>query len=363
MVKAILFYYPAKMPTPSEERYHYCSVTQLMKGFQSIGYQVDLIAGSSLEQSLLFSAIKNKAEDNYYYEFAYIETTAVPTNELLSSFLGWAKSKGTIITTNYKYLAWQFPDVRHYSSRWIRWLNLQRYKRELKTIQQFSDIFYIPDQNMLPALPGFFKHAHIKTLLPGCSAPTHPSSYKPAREWKLTLLYVGDVIGGTYDIRLLWVIASEFRDLKLIICCPEKQWDAFHQHEIGMAEAENIEIQHVESYKALQTLYDQADIGCMVLKPNAYLAFSETEAVFKFFENKLPVLTLDGVTLSSWIQEQGCGWSVPYQVEPLRKIFNSLILHPEKTQIAKKHIVTQMKQHTWIERAKQVAADVAEYMG
>ena len=360
----MLFHVPRTIDPAARSGFH-VRVPRMVKGFQDLGYEVDLISGNAAERRLLIAKAKEAIKAGVRYEFLYAENATIPT--LLTGkhhlplhpfldfgFFRFCRRNGLKIGLFYRDIYWKFPEfsrkvtlIKRVVNRFFHFIDLRAYSR-------LCDVLYLPSREMEAHLPVRMGGA-VRPLPPGIERTTQPPLPRDGKDG-LRIFYVGG-IGPFYDLALLFRTVAATPAVSLTVCCRKSDWDAW-KGDYERYLCERISVVHA-SGAGLSPYMLQADLGSLFLEPQAWRDFAMPIKLFDYLQYSLPVLGTKGTAAGSFIQENGVGWAIEYSEEALSALIKDISLNPalldEKSRAAR----AAGDRHSWRERAASVERDLA----
>lgn len=287
----------------------------MLKAFEAIGYEVDLVAGYGLERKRAINKIERAVRQGRKYDFIYSESSTMPT--LLTEkhhfpsypfldfgFFRWAKGNSIPIGLFYRDIYWKFPMYADEVS-WIkRAVSIPMYKYDWRKYKRLLTHLFLPSVKMQEVLPNEWS-AGISALPPACELKLNIKSKIRGKNNELNLFYVGGVLPPGYDLRPLFQTIKGLDGIHLTICSREQEWETTGRL-YKPIDKRIVEIIHM-SGSALQPYYEEADIFVMIRNPHEYLDFAMPVKVFETLGYGVPILTLDGTEAARFIkQEHSC---------------------------------------------------------
>lgn len=359
MPKHMIFYIPMKF----KDGYISGSSIRpqkMVNAFKEIGYEVDIVWGTSSERKHKIDQIKQKIEKGITYDFLYAENNTTPA--LLSTdphhiprhplvdrqFFAYLRRKNIAMGIFYRDLYWRYPKFLQPLSWWKRkvivWLQLD----ELNLYEKLFDVLFLPSLRCVKPLGTSFNR-EIVALPPGCN---DVSSKKNNEKKKLQIFYVGG-IGDEYDIRMFLKIVSEIEGVEFTVCTRKKDWNLV-KDDYGRFIGKNITLIH-ESGESLRKFYEAADVACLFFKPSEYMGLAMPVKLFEYIGNKLPIISCKNTAAADFISANDIGWTINYDEDSLRKLINDLVGNREMVAEKRNNIEKIIPNNTWCARAEEVA--------
>ncbi len=335
---------------------------KMIVAFQRIGYDVDVVWGTSSERKIKIEEIKKNIREGEYYDFLYAENNTVPAliatdsyhlprHPLVdNSFFSLLRNNGIPMGVFYRDLYWKYNHIVESDSWWKRKLIIALQKRELAGYEKNFDVLFLPSMRCLKPLETKFSGV-VKALPPGIPKVNMESKIPHD---KLNIFYVGG-IGDQYDLRLFLSVVGDMQNVEFTLCCREINWEPV-KHIYGEYLRPNIHIIH-EQGTGLIPYFRQADIACLYFKPDIYREIAMPVKLFEYMAHSLPMISNIGNAAGDFIKENDIGWTLPYDKEFLRNCLQNLVKYPELIRKKAENIQRIIPDNTWEARA-QTAADI-----
>lgn len=338
---------------------------KMLEAFIQLGYEVDVVSGSSAERKRIMKQIRRKIYSGVKYDFLYAEDRNIPyalsDDDHLPrhpfadiSFFGFCKQAKIPVGVFYRDAHWRFPLFREVATRLKRFVLVLVYQWELSQLHRNVNICFAPSEEMASYIWG---NGSICELPPGCTI-TEGKKRKP-QNGKLDLLYVGNIADQVHDIRKLCQAVKESQNVFLTICAPKESW-VKEQTRYQQVLCERIRCVH-KNGKELGRYFEQVDALACCLDENDYIEIAMPLKVFESIGYATPVISTKRMAVSRVIEEENWGWAVDCKVETLKMLFEQLKSDPkqimEKTQNAAKAAL----HHTWQCRAQQAADELINW--
>lgn len=333
---------------------------KMLAAFQSLGFDVEIVAGNSFERKKIIKKIIKDINAGKDYDFVYSESSTMPTaltdphhlplNPFLDfNFFKFLKSKNIKIGLFYRDIYWMFNDYGRNLPWYKKQLALFFYKSDLRMYNNFLDKLYLPSMKM----GGYIDIArkNIMDALP----PAHSTSEyinKPVYNGKINLLYIGG-IGADYKMHKLFNALKKLPNVSLTLCTRKSDW-LLVKDEYGYL-PDNIDIVH-KSGSELDVLYDKSHIAVLFVEPKDYREFAVPFKLYEYIGRNKPIICTSSTLVGDFVAENNIGWVLKYDDKELV----DLLSHIGKTDIDMKseRILHVKKNETWESRAKKVCADL-----
>ena len=338
--------------------------TQMLRAFESLGYEVAVIAGSSAERSSAAAAVRRRIERGDVFEFAYSESTTAPNSitderhvphvRLDASILGGLRDAGIPVGLYYRDLHWRFPFYKASVSR-PKWMVLRTlYEIEWRLYRRSVDHLFLQSLQMAEHLPTPWTSGNISALPPGCS----PSfSDRPIggdgspRATTLRLLYVGGITPPLYDLTRVFEMTRESGH-QLTICCRVEESERLPRDLITNP---RVRIVHA-SGPHLAELYEWADLALNVYEPHPYRDFVLPIKLFESIGYGVPTVTDARTAAGEFVSAHGVGL-VLREGAALLPALADLLDGEGELEALTRRVRSVSETETWLVRATQ-ARDV-----
>ncbi len=362
MKPTMIFHHPYPV-SPEGESGSSVRPFKMIKAFESIGYEVELVAGYGLERKKAIKTIKRAVKLGKKYDFIYSESSTMPT--LLTEanhyptfpfldfgFFRWAKRNLIPLGLFYRDIYWLFPMYANDVSWYKRAISIPLYKYDWMIYRCLLDHLFLPSIKMKEALPTAWINKGISALPPGCDSGLEDGIRIHSTSNNLKLFYVGGVTPPGYNLRPLFQTADSLKGVHLTLCCREQEWKAIREYDC-FTDKGNVSIIHVNGSE-LHAYYETVDIFTMLREPHEYLDFAMPVKVFESIAHGIPILTLSGTEAARFIMQEDIGWVVD-TVDEARRLLLHLLEYREEIAIKKERVCKVRKDHTWEARAKTAA--------
>lgn len=334
---------------------------KMMEAFKSLGYEIDIVMGSTLERKVAIAQIYRNIADGVVYDFCYSESSVGPTlitngyKEFLLhgspdlKFLRQLRKKNIKVGMFYRDIYWK---IKGYLSRnpFLKAIIFRvLYNWDLFCYRRSLDVIFLPSAIMGTYLGNT---PFLKIPLPsGCNITE--KSVKPQASEKLSLMYVGG-IGEHYNLDLLLDVLADYSDeIELLLCVRKNEWTDFLKSRKGSV-SENVRVFH-KSGEGLKSIYKMADIGSLYMAPEEFRSFAMPYKLFEYIEQDLPILASEDTEAGRFISQNGVGWSIAYTEKALKSWCDSLVQSRSDIKNIASNIDKFKMLNTWTERAKEVS--------
>ncbi|WP_166837733.1 glycosyltransferase [Rheinheimera pleomorphica] len=338
---------------------------QMIKAFEALGYQVDLVTGYAQERKEKIKQIKRNIAKGVKYELVYSESSTMPTlmtepHHLPTApwldfgFFRYLKQQGIKIGLFYRDIYWCFPEYENTTNKLKAKIAKWFYRYDLRKYDELVDVLYLPSLKMAHYIPGA-KSCRQLELPPGHAVNAMPALATPSdANAKLTLLYVGG-LSAHYKMHQLFNAMQALPNCRLVVCTRQFEWQK-HGHEYQPL-ADNIEIVHLSGDKLAQ-LYQQADIALLFVQPHEYWTFAAPVKLFEYIGYTKPIIASEGTLCADIVSQLNVGWRVNYDQASFITLLQRLLAQPELLQQARAQLAGIAAAHSWQGRAAQVVKDL-----
>lgn len=332
---------------------------QMVRAFEALGWQVDLVTGSAACRAESIAAIESRSAAGQRYDFVYAESSTEPTlltdphhlplhPRLDFSFFARMKRRRVPIGLFYRDVYWRFPGYGQSLPTWKRVGAHAMYRYDLWQYRRCLDIMYLPTLEMAAHVP--WPLAKAEALPPGCHSQPAP----PKREDEgLSLLYVGG-LSSHYQLHAVCRAVASVPGVSLTICTRPEEWAHAKESYPWVTEGCGIKVCHAQG-EALRALYAQADLSVLCVEPSVYWTFAAPVKLFEYLGMGRPILASLGTWPGSQVAKEGWGWTVPYDDQAIADCLRHLLTRPDDFERARQRVLAQAGRHTWEARARQVA--------
>ena len=289
-------------------------------------------------------------------DICYIESSTYPIiHHCDYSMIRFLKRRGIPTAYFYRDIYRILPNVVQKKRSGIKnkikdvFLNLlQRYTDyQLKK----TDIVYFPSIRFTD----YFSYKRMELLPPAGEIKINSIG----RELTKTCIYVGGV-SDFYGFSLLMdafkILNASENKYKLILVCREAEFLNMYKDEVI---PEWLEVHHV-SGKALEPLYEKADIGLLTLRYNVYSHLCIGIKLFQYIGYGLPVLSTNVYTMGNIIRENGFGKTCEDNPEDYAKAISEMLSNKTALDDYRKSMLKSMEErHLWVHRVDKIISDLA----
>ncbi|MBN6525944.1 hypothetical protein [Acinetobacter pittii] len=333
---------------------------KMLKAFESLGYNVDLVVGYTDERRSAIKNIKQKIKNGYVYSFVYSESSTMPTaltephHLPLSPFLdfnffNFLRKRNIKIGLFYRDIYWMFEDYGKSLPWYKRQLALFFYRFDLKMYKKLLSKLYLPSLKM-----GDYISIVDKTIFDTLPPAHSTTEYNNKLEYnnELNLLYIGGM-GVDYKMHKLFDAIKILPNISLTICTRENDWENVEK-EYGVI-PENINIVH-KSGKELENLYNNSHLAVLFVEPKDYREFAVPFKLYEYIGRNKPIICTSSTLVGDFVEKNNIGWAIEYDTNQLISLLSNM---QKKDFDEKTEQVLLLKQNeTWESRAKKVCTDL-----
>lgn len=336
---------------------------RMLQAFRDLGYEVLDVVGTGAERSQCLRALRRRIEDGARIDFAYGESSTMPT--LLTEshhlpthplvdleLLRLMDRQGIPTGFFYRDVYWRFPAYDASVPKLVGYGTKTLYHAELLLMARLVDRFYLPSDAMAAYVPHIDPRT-ARPLPPGGTIVDIPRD--PRTDGTVTLLYVGN-ISEYYRMHALIEAVGRVDGVELILCTPEGSWESVRR-EYEPLLSESVEIVHRRGPE-LEPLFARADVCTLVVEPAEYRDFAAPIKLYEYLGHGKPVLISAGTLAASTVTQAGFGWETPYGTDDVAAALTRLREDPAGLESARRAVVEGRGDHTWTARARQVADDL-----
>lgn len=332
---------------------------KMLCAFKEAGYQVFQVTGYAAERRRRFASLKRGMANGWTPDFVYSEAATIPSSfterkhvplilNLERQFFRFIHKQSIPSGVFYRDVYWAFEDYVKSVGKPVAAAMRILYAREIETFNRYVDVVFLPTAQMGAHIPGL-EGPRLVALPPGCEVGATKTRPRPG---KLRLLYVGAVGGHHYDISALLEAVEDTQGVELTICTRLDQWESAVQADQRLLSS-RVHVVH-ESGPGLEPLYEDADVACLVMKPQEYRSFAAPMKLYEYLGHGKPVLVSEGTHAADVVEGTGAGWVVPFESHALVSRLNLLAHDPDEVEKATSAAVEAGFSNTWQERVKVV---------
>lgn len=354
----IIFHYPLPLNSGARSASGIRPL-RMLKAFQDLGCQVDVVSGYSKERKRAIKRIKENVRNGMEYQFVYSESSTMPTiltdpyhlplhplMDLL--FFRFCRNHGIPVGLFYRDIYWRFEGyakglnpIKASVAKMAYWFDLWAYQSTLTKLYLPSLEMgcYVPivDQNKFEALPPGHQ---ISEQLPFRTEFSSP----------LKLFYVGGM-SDHYQMHKLFEVVNELPQVKLTICTREAEWQAVKNEYPNLGS--NINVIHKVG-REMEAFLNKCDVALLFVKPHEYWRFASPVKLYEYVGFGKPIVATIGTLAGAFVSEHKVGWALQYETRELKALFQELLNSPEQLTSLQADLGKVSQKHTWRSRAQQV---------
>lgn len=348
---------------------------KMLKAFQNIGYEVDVVMGYGAERKKQIEAIKNNIVNGVCYDFLYSESSTMPTQLtekdhiprypfLDFNFFKFCHKNGIPIGLFYRDIYWRFPIYKE-GTPLLQYLVAETaYRFDLREYAKFLDIFYVPNKKISRYVRNKRLDAIMDELPPGSVFDSDFIAYKRSYyekrlknyNNKISLFYVGGV-GNQYIFDSLLEGAYDIENLYITICCREKEW-VENEPKLKKYLTDRIRVVH-RTGTELEEYYREADIALAFFLPDIYREMAVPIKLFEYMGHGIPVLASNDTAVGSFVSENNIGWSIDYNANTVHNLLQELIENYQEVVDKHNNCLAILNNNTWEGRAYKVSTQLS----
>jgi len=333
-------------------------VLKISNALKLIGYEVEIIWGWGKKRASRIKQVKNLINKGVEFDFMYSESSTyptmltephhLPTYPLLDfSFFNFCKKNKIPIGLFYRDVYWNSKEVMRFNIL-KQWYSIFFHILDIYLYNKLIDKLFIPHIKMRKYI-SFLKSEMLYTnLYPGSD------SINSKLIFNNSILYVGSVNPQLYDVSQM-LKAFHKTDVKLILCCREREWILFKDY-YNKYLSQNIEIIHLNR-NSIKEIYQKISYSIIYLEPKIYRKFAMPFKLFEYLSYEKPIITSKCTAVSEFVELNDIGFPINYDSTSLKQFLMNL---PSKKEYKEK--VENMKkiinENLWESRAKQIVQDL-----
>ncbi|QDH81243.1 glycosyltransferase family 4 protein [Echinicola soli] len=357
----IIFHLPFE---PDKSRHSASQIRpfKMIEAFESNGFEVVVILGTSSTRKKQITEIKQRIIDGEKFDFVYSESSTMPTMLTDShhlptypfldfSFFAFLKRNQIPIGLFYRDIHWKFEHYKINSFKKV--VTNIFYKIDLIFYRFLLDVLFLPSTEMGGYIPELKSLTKI-SLPPGCDISPIRNIKRSDKKKSVNILYVGG-IGDLYNLQMLLTTLCNLKNkrIQFTLCTRETDYDKFKDLYQKYFVYENIHLVHANGQE-LTKLYEENDICCLFVKPTEYWNFAMPVKLFEYISYKKPILAVKGTAVGNYVEEKGIGWVLDYKPDQLELFFYH-ILSNNFRDIFHQNVQRTARGNTWKSRAASVA--------
>ena len=340
---------------------------KMLKAFSDLGYTVDVVSGYTSERLKRMTDIRRKISQGQRYEFIYAESSTQPTTLtdrhhlplhpwMDASFFFFCKKNNIPAGLFYRDIYWRF-DGYGKNLHPIKSIGAKlAYRFDLLTYKHALTKLYLPSMEMgrhVPMVPPEL----FEALPPGHDQSALINSTLPHSLHEIIRLFYVGGMSNHYQMHKLFAVVNRLQKVRLTVCTREAEWQAVRD-QYGKLEP-NIRVVH-EFGEAMQARLQACDVAILFVKPGEYWEFAAPVKLYEYIGHQKPILASQGTLAGKFVQDNGIGWSLPYEEQALESFLNALIHDTQPMTDVLQTLPLVAQKHSWKARALQVARGLSE---
>ena len=148
--------------------------------------------------------------------------------------------------------------------------------------------------------------------------------------------------------------SSEGIDARLTLCVRPDDWEAV-KHEYAEQTCPAIKVVHAQG-PGLQEHFLEANIASLLVEPTDYWQLAVPVKLFEYIGAGKPILATKGTLTGKKVEEESLGWVIDNTSDALAELLKRLEHDPGEVERVRQAVLTRRAEHSWENRARQVAA-------
>lgn len=351
MAKQIVFHYPGALfsQTDTGEKKR---PKKILEAFQSLNYDVTILAGTYAEREEKFQHIKKNISQ---FDFVYSENSNLPLsttgnsrfphfNSIDYQLFDLSKNSGIPIGVFIRDVFWKVKETAKAKAIHKRILGNLLFNHEVKHYYKTCSTIFLPTDSCKKYLPPS-DYKNFQLLPPAAEIITFE---KQALSDVKNVVYVGSCQPPVYQV---------MKGFQSLLACPNIQITIItrpsEQARIKSILGENLKNLSIVTAtdEALSKILQKQDIGLACIDSNEYWDLAMPVKVFDYLGHQLPILTYTNGETAKLVTQNQIGWAI----ETSEKI-PSFIKNLSNEEIKNKstNVKKYLNQNTWQDRAKTI---------
>lgn len=345
------------LPLPMEGQVvsgSYIRPVKMLQAFESLGFEVFLIAGYVKERKKRIKEVKNRIIAGESYSFVYAESSTQPTSlterhhlpvapNLDYNFFKFCKQHSLKIGLFYRDIYWRFPIYKQTVNFFKSNTAIFFYRYELRQYRKFIDVLFLPSKEMAKYIP-YAEDFNMDDLPPGHEVE---EVYNYELNKKLRLIYVGGLNDAYKCDKLL---ESDCKNAEITISTRKEEWE---QVKDKFTLADNIKVLFLKG-KELSEKYILNNIALLFVEPDEYRKFAMPVKLFEYIGYGLPIIATKGTLVGEFIEKEQIGWVIPYDSDEFNELIDYLSQNQKEVLAKRDNILSIRRFHSWESRAQKV---------
>lgn len=335
---------------------------QMKRAFEKLGYEVWDVTGFTKERARRAADVRHALRQGTRFDFCYSESSTMPmsmtnpnhlpTRPFLDPFLFRNLRRNHIPVGHFlRDVYWRFPEYKKSVKFPKREAALLAYGWDIQVLRHQVDHVFLPSMEMAAYLD--LGRTPFSALPPGHGYPAPVDGPKTG----ISIFYVGG-IGTHYHMHQLFAgvkkASSEGIDVRLTVCVRPEEWETA-QHEYAEWECPAIKVVHAHG-SALLDYFRDANIASLMIEPMEYRQLAVPVKLFEYIGAGKPILATKGTLTGRKVEEESLGWVIDNTSDALVELLRRLEHDPGEVERVRQAVLTRRAEHSWENRARQVAA-------
>lgn len=339
---------------------------KMLEAFKSLGYEVDLAVGYSLERKASIERIKENIKNGIKYDFCYSESSTMPTllcdkhhlplHPFLDfNFFKYLKTNKINIGLFYRDIYWCFPEYEKTVGKFKSVIAKFFYTLDLKIYEKTLKKLYLPTELMAEFVPIKNKE-FMSALPPGLELDSNNDSKKYNDSKKIiNILYIGG-LSNHYKLHKLFKAIKQNEYFSLTVCTRKEEWEKEKENYEEFL-ASNISIVHKSGIE-LRDLYSRCDVSSIFVEPQKYWSFAAPVKLFEYLGKFKPIIASSNTYAGEFVEKNDIGWTIAYDDASISKLLEYIINNPKEVLEKKNNCIRVAEENTWLKRAVKVKNDL-----
>lgn len=337
---------------------------RMRDAFEELGYEVWEVTGHAAERTTAARKVRDALARGIVFDFCYSESSTMPTSmtephhlpthPLLDlALLRSLHAHGTRVGLFYRDVYWAFDGYGEGLNPAKKQAALAAYRWDLQGYRASVDVLYLPSMKMAPHVP--VSGLEMRALPPGHDMPALgevPTS-------GVHLFYVG-ALGAHYRLGVLMQavqeVAAQGLDVSLTVCTHEAGWEKVrdeYEHLVGGP----VRVVHAAGAE-LQQYYGSSNVATLYVEPSEYRVFAAPVKLYEYVGQAHPILASSGTLTGDFVEQNDFGWTIPYELADATALLRRLAEDPSLVAAKREQLVARRGEHSWLQRARQVADEL-----
>lgn len=362
-MRNIIFHIPSPL-NPDDNSGSKLRPSMMIKAFNNIGYNVDIVSGYGKKRKAIIARIKKGILQGKKYDFIYAESLTtpmllsekhhLPTYPFLDfNFFRFCKRHGIKTGLFYRDMHWQFGIFKESLGFLKRTYTVFFYKYDLKQYSKSVYNLFLPSVLMEPYISNLYK-GKFSSLPPGITnLEPESEKYEYSPTLPINIFYVGGISNTLYKFDILPKVIARNNSFTLCICCRYEEWEK-NKESYLIEGSEQLSVIH-KSGVELTPFFKEAGIFSMFYALHEYRDFAMPYKLFEYLSYRRPIIATKGTAAGDFVEKHDIGWAIHYEEDELLKLLQAIAGNPEMIKEKINNIDQIYEAHTWESRAKEVA--------